>query len=118
MVFLVVDNNLERMWQLVDMLRQLSPDYIVEYTHDSLMAGRFAANKHVDFLLCDYNTQPVSGAQLYNVVRSVQPSTQTLILTDDEKATCVHKRPVTLRALEELITQYIGIKQSEIAKVI
>lgn len=85
MTILAVDNDPDRLWELVRNLRLAFPGDTVEYTHDPLMAGRFVYNKPVDMLFAELAMGRMDGFQMSDFVRRRNPKIQVCLLVDKKE---------------------------------
>lgn len=118
MTILAVDNNLPRLWRLVQQLRKASPNATIEYTHDPMMAGRFGYNKPVDALFAALNMQRGDGMWLADFLRKPNPDMKVFLVADqndwDTYAPAVDDRiekrliyPIEEVELREITAKYL-----------
>lgn len=83
MVFVITDNNPERLRKLSESVCKTYPGCVIHEFVDPMMSAKYICNNHVDIVLAEENMRPVDGAALQKVLNIHKPELPVIILPDN-----------------------------------
>lgn len=83
MVFVIADNDSDRLRKLSNSVCRAYPGCVIHEFVDPMLSAKYVCNNHVDVVLAEENMRPVDGAELQRVLNTHKPDLPVIILPED-----------------------------------
>lgn len=88
MVFVIADNNSDRLRKLSKYICKIYPGCIIYEFTDPMLAAKHICNNHVDVVLAEEKMRPVDGMALRRVLNTHKPDLHVILLSENLEVVC------------------------------